>query len=49
MQTLRGLIRETWDKLEEEHQLEKKFGISAACFMHEIELKLKHNPGRLER
>ena len=49
MQTLRGLIRETWDKLEEEHQLEKKFGISPARFMNEIELKLKHDPERRER
>ncbi|TNF59331.1 MAG: gliding motility protein [Deltaproteobacteria bacterium] len=49
MQTLRGLIRETWDKLEEEHQLEKKFGISPARFMNEVELNLKHNPGRQER
>jgi 50S ribosomal subunit-associated GTPase HflX len=49
MQTLRGLIRETWDKLETEHQLESKFGISSARFMNEIELKLKHKPGRQER
>ena len=49
MQTLRGLIRETWDKLEEEHQLEKKFGISPARFMNEVELNLKHNPERQER
>jgi signal recognition particle receptor subunit beta len=49
MQTLRGLVRETWDKLEEEHQLEKKFGISPVRFMNEIELNLKHDPGRRER
>ncbi|MBW2188091.1 MAG: hypothetical protein JRG93_00680 [Deltaproteobacteria bacterium] len=49
MQTLRGLIRETWDLLEEEHQLEKKFGISPLRFMNEIELKLKHSPERQER
>ena len=49
MQTLRGLIRETWSKLEKEHQLEDKFGISPARFMHEVELKLKHDPGRRER
>ena len=49
MQTLRGLIRETWDKLEEEHQLENKFGISPVRFMNEIELKLRQNPGRRER
>jgi signal recognition particle receptor subunit beta len=49
MQTLRGLIRETWGKLEEEHQLEEKFGISPARFMNEIELKLKHDPGRREQ
>ncbi len=49
MQTLHGLIRETWSKLEEEHQLEKNFGVSSVRFMHEIESKLKHDPGRRER
>jgi len=49
MQTLRGLIRETWGKLEEEHQLEKKFGISPVRFMNEIESKLRHDPRRRER
>ena len=49
MQTLRGLIRETWGRLEEEHQLEEKFGISPGQFMNEIEVKLKHNPVRRER
>ncbi|MGB8331363.1 MAG: gliding motility protein [Polyangiales bacterium] len=49
MQTLRGLIRETWSKLEDEHQLEKKFGISPARFMNEIESRLKHDPRRRER
>ncbi|MGB3051548.1 MAG: gliding motility protein [Polyangiales bacterium] len=45
MQTLRGLIRETWTKLEEDHQLEEKFGISPIRFMTEVEGKLKHDPG----
>jgi signal recognition particle receptor subunit beta len=49
MQTLRGLVREAWAKLEEEHQLEKKFGIHPARFMNEVESKLKHDPGRRER
>jgi len=49
MQTLRGLIREAWGKLEEEHQLEKKFEISPARFMNEVESKLKHDPGGRER
>jgi signal recognition particle receptor subunit beta len=49
MQTLRGLIREAWGKLEEEHQLEKKFEISPARFMKEVESKLKHDPGGRER
>lgn len=49
MQTLRGLIHETWNKLEEQHQLEDKFGVSPARFMNEIELKLRHSPARQER
>jgi signal recognition particle receptor subunit beta len=49
MQTLRGLIRDTWMKLEEDHQLEEKFGISPARFMNEVEAKLKHDPGQRER
>jgi len=49
MQTLRGLIRETWNRLEGEHQLEKKFGISPVRFMNEIESKLRHDPRRRER
>jgi hypothetical protein len=49
MQTLRGLVRETWGKLEEEHQLEEKFGISPIRFMSEVESKLKHDPGPRER
>ena len=48
MQTLRGLIRETWGRLEEEHQLEEKFGISPIRFMNEVESKLKHDPGQRE-
>jgi hypothetical protein len=49
MQTLRGLVREAWGKLEEEHQLEKKFEISPARFMNEVESKLKHDPEGQER
>jgi signal recognition particle receptor subunit beta len=49
MQTLRGLIRETWGKLEEENQLEEKFGISPVRFMNEVESTLKHDPGQRER
>jgi len=45
MQTLRGLIRDTWTKLEEDHELEEKFGISPIHFMTEVEAKLKHDPG----
>jgi hypothetical protein len=49
MQTLRGLIRETWSRLEEEHQLEKKFGVSPVRFMNELESKLRHDPQQRER
>ena len=49
MQTLHGLIRETWSKLEEEHELDRKFGMSPIRFMNEIESTLKHNPRRRER
>jgi signal recognition particle receptor subunit beta len=46
MQTLTGLIRETWAKLEDEHGLEEKFGISPLQFMSEIEDQLKHDARR---
>ncbi len=49
MQTLRGLIQETWHKLEQEHELEQKFGVSPVRFMSEIEQKLRHSPGQQER
>ena len=49
MQTLTGLIRETWAKLEEEHQLEDKFDISPSRLMNEIESQLKHDVRREER
>ena len=49
MQTLRGLIRETWTKLEREHELERKFGISPVRFINEVESRLKHDPGQRER
>lgn len=42
MQTLNGLIRETWKRLEQEHGLEDKLGIDPLRFMQEIESKLKH-------
>ncbi len=48
VQTLRGLIRETWAKLEEDHQLEAMFGISPNSLVNEVEAKLKHDPGRRE-
>jgi hypothetical protein len=49
MQTLTGLIRETWAKLEEEHQLEEKFDISPSRLMNEIESQLKHDVRCAER
>jgi signal recognition particle receptor subunit beta len=49
MQTLRGLIGEAWGKLEQEHQLEQKFGISPARLMKEVESKLKHAQEQRER
>lgn len=49
MQTLVGLIRETWTKLEDEHQLEDKFGINPVRFMHEVESNLRHQAGSMER
>lgn len=49
MQTLIGLIRVTWTKLEAEHQLEAKFGISPVRFMHEVEANLRHEAGSTGR
>ena len=49
MQTLRGLIRETWSKLEEAHQLEQSFGINPRRFMKEVESRLKHDPSGGQR
>jgi hypothetical protein len=49
MQTFTGLISETWAKLEGEHGLEEKFGISPLRFMSEIESQLKHDARRMER
>jgi signal recognition particle receptor subunit beta len=49
MQTLTGLIRETWAKLEDQHGLEEKFGISPLRFMSEIEGQLKHDVRRAGR
>ncbi len=45
MQTLRGLLGQTWNKLEEENELEERFGISPARFMQEVDANLKHDPG----
>lgn len=45
MQTLRGLLGQTWKKLEEENGLEERFGISPARFMQEVDANLKHDPG----
>ncbi len=49
MQTLVGLVRETWTKLEDEHRLEEKFGISPARFMQEVEAKLRHQARSMGR
>ncbi len=49
MQTLHGLIRETWNRLEKEHGIEDKFGIDPTRLLHEIEAKLKHDPAQQER
>ncbi len=43
IQTLLGLVRETWNSLEKEHGLEEKFGINPARLMKEVESKLKHD------
>ncbi|MEM8606719.1 MAG: gliding motility protein [Myxococcota bacterium] len=47
--TLLGLVRDTWNHLEKEHELEDKFGISAVSLMTEIESNLKHDPSSRER
>ena len=44
VQTLLGLIRETWAELERGHRLEEKFGLSTAGLLQEIEASLKHDP-----
>jgi signal recognition particle receptor subunit beta len=49
MQTLVGLVRETWTKLEDEHRLEEKFGIGPARFMQEVEANLRHQAGSMGR
>ena len=49
MQTLNGLIRETWKRLEQEHGLEDKLGIDPLRFMQEIESKLKHTTRPVRR
>ena len=40
MQTLHGLIRETWSRLEEEHHLEDRLGISPSSSMQAFESTL---------
>lgn len=45
MQTLIGLIRETWARLEDEHGLQEKFGVDPVRFIHEVEANLGHKPG----
>jgi signal recognition particle receptor subunit beta len=49
MQTLVGLIGETWTRLEEAHQLHEKFGVHPARFMREVEAALRHHGGSSER
>ena len=49
VQTLLGMIRETWNNLKKEHRLEEKFGISPVSLMTEVESKLKHDPRQRER
>ena len=43
MQTLTGLIRETWGALEREHELEQRLGIAPLKFMNEVESQLRHD------
>lgn len=45
MQTLIGLIGETWTRLEDEHGLHEKFGIDPVRFMQEVEANLRYKPG----
>lgn len=49
MQTLVGLVRETWNKLEEEHQLRDKFGIDPLRLVGEVEAQLRHEGRRAAR
>ncbi len=49
VQTLLGLVRETWSNLEDEHELEEKFGINPSRLMMEIESTLKHDPRKRGR
>ncbi|MDH3728546.1 MAG: gliding motility protein [Myxococcales bacterium] len=46
VQTLLGLVRETWNSLEKEHGLEEKFGINPTRLMTEVESTLKHDAKR---
>lgn len=49
VQTLLGLVRETWNNLEKTHGLEEKFGINPVSLLTEVESKLKHDPRQRER
>ncbi len=49
MQTLLGLIRETWGRLEQDHGLEEKFGINPVRLMAELEGQLRHQSRGQER
>jgi signal recognition particle receptor subunit beta len=49
MQTLRGLIRATLRRLEDDHGLEEKLGINSDRLVTDIESKLNDEPRRCER
>jgi hypothetical protein len=46
MQTLIGLIRESWNNLEEQHHLEERFGLEPTRFIHEVEANFRHRSRR---
>ena len=49
VQTLLGLVRETWNELERGHGLEEKFGLSTFGLLQELEASLKHDPRQRSR
>jgi signal recognition particle receptor subunit beta len=49
VQTLLGLVRDTWHHLEREHGLQEKFGISPSSLLKEVESNLKHAPSERTR